>query len=431
MVSKRINKIVLIFTALALLTGCGNSDSTIDDKNANLVAVEKTATNTERIDNNLPEIIAYKKLISDALQKPDNSDLGVAVINLNDDDIYELAIFDGDAHNQGAHLYTYKDGQVILLNNDAFPFYGQYGSFSYNPQKKKVFYDYDSSNSLSSFYFSFEYERENIKLDYSLRHEIIYDSIDNVDDHLYYVNDHAVSRKEYNQVSDDLYSDFFNSDTVHLYYGDSFKVDTIEDIEAALSTSYPIAKDYLAKDKESESNDDIFDRIIDKKYDSYQNAYETVINYELTNSSEDQEYNFVYIDDDNIPELIVGKNGYYLSVYTFSNGYLSLALPFSAYGVGGCVEYEYAPYKNCIRSFGHGEETYGYTLYELEEGKIIESFETSSFYGADEVKYTNYTGEHLSYTDIKKIYDDTCYSYEFWPMGGGYSSADALEILRE
>ena len=53
MVSKRINKIVLIFTALALLTGCGNSDSTIDDKNANLVAVEKTATNTERIDNNL------------------------------------------------------------------------------------------------------------------------------------------------------------------------------------------------------------------------------------------------------------------------------------------------------------------------------------------------------------------------------------------
>lgn len=426
---KIVKKIISIFIASSLLTSCGKPSSTTYNKNSDITVAEDSSTNTEPIDKNHPELTAYKDLISDTLQETSDSDLRVARINLDNDDIYELAIFEGDAHNQGAYLYTYKDGDVISLNNDDFPFYGQYGGFSYNPKNKKLHYDYDSANKSVEFYFTFE--NASLNLDYFLSHDINSDDVDNIEEHFYYVNDDIVSRKEFNQVADDMHSDCYSSDVVYLYYGDCCEVSTTDDIDYALSISLPLAKDEDDTENVPESDDDILESIEKENYDSYKKAYEAVINYESNSNSEDLEYDFIYIDSDDIPELVVGKNGYYLWVYTFLNGHISLALPFSSYGVGGCVHFEYAPYKNCIRSFGQGEKTVGHTLYELKDSEINKIFSEEASRESADVIYINYTGNHLTHADIQKIYNDTCNSYEFEYMGGGYSAAEALAILQK
>ncbi len=204
------NTIILIFSALVLLTGCGKADS--------------------KADTDQSEIGAYKELLTEKLQESGSDSLGVALIDLNSDDIYELAIIEGDAHNQGAYLYTYKDGKAISLNTDEFPFYGEYGSFSYNPGNSKVFCDYETEDTFSEYYFNFE--KDALKLEHSLRNEIV--SFDD-NEHLYYLDDEAVSEEEYDQTSEDLKANFFNSDYVNVYYGACSKVSTIEDIEEALS----------------------------------------------------------------------------------------------------------------------------------------------------------------------------------------------------
>ena len=37
-------------------------------------------------------------------------------------------------------------------------------------------------------------------------------------------------------------------------------------------------------------------------------------------SIEEKGYNLIYFNDDDIPELVVGVNGYYTSLYTYSDG---------------------------------------------------------------------------------------------------------------
>lgn len=149
---------------------------------------------------------------------------------------------------------------------------------------------------------------------------------------------------------------------------------------------------------------------------------------ESKNEYKDTEYALVHIDNDDIPELVTDRSCF-LDIYTFLDGYLSNILS-SSYGVGGCVEYCYAPYKNCISSFGHDAEAYGDALYELIEGEIVQTFDISNYYDSDVVKYSNYTGEHLSREDIQKIYDETD-SYKFEKLCGYYSATKALEILQK
>ena len=58
----------------------------------------------------------------------------------------------------------------------------------------------------------------------------------------------------------------------------------------------------------------------------------------------------IYLDNDNIPELIVGNPGYYISIYTFSDGQVYQIANELGYGVGGNHGYDYVPYSNVIYS---------------------------------------------------------------------------------
>lgn len=87
-------------------------------------------------------------------------------------------------------------------------------------------------------------------------------------------------------------------------------------------------------------------------FSSYQEAYEMVSRLEgIEYDQSDLEYGLIYFDEDDIPELAVGKNGYYVSLYTYREGRIQLLMDHWAYGAMGNVGYEYAPGKNSLRNY--------------------------------------------------------------------------------
>lgn len=62
-------------------------------------------------------------------------------------------------------------------------------------------------------------------------------------------------------------------------------------------------------------------------------------------------YDLIYVDEDEIPELVSGRNGYFVNLYTYKDGSLSMLMNHWAYGAMGNSGYDYAPRKNNMRNY--------------------------------------------------------------------------------
>ncbi len=62
-------------------------------------------------------------------------------------------------------------------------------------------------------------------------------------------------------------------------------------------------------------------------------------------------YDLIYVDEDEIPELVSGRNGYFVNLYTYKDGSLSMLMTHWAYGAMGNSGYDYAPRKNNMRNY--------------------------------------------------------------------------------
>lgn len=84
----------------------------------------------------------------------------------------------------------------------------------------------------------------------------------------------------------------------------------------------------------------------------YKEAYQAVTTfYELTHDDVDVTYDLIYVDNDDIPELVAGVRGYYASLYTFHDGTVYSLMDDWGYGAMGNAGYEYAPKENNIRNY--------------------------------------------------------------------------------
>ncbi len=161
------------------------------------------------------------------------------------------------------------------------------------------------------------------------------------------------------------------------------------------------------------------------KISSYAEAYKALIRlHELGKT--DYTYNLIYLDDDDIPELV--EDAGYLNIYSFSDGKVTHPLIDCAYGVGGCVYYEYAPYKSTLRSFGHGMEEYGNTIYSVKDNMLTTLYDEIGFYESTETKYINYTDEALSDEELKDRIDELN-SYSYIEIYGEYQKEEILDML--
>lgn len=86
------------------------------------------------------------------------------------------------------------------------------------------------------------------------------------------------------------------------------------------------------------------------EFSDYKEAYQAVAGlWNLARGSEIQ-FSLIYVDDDDIPELSAGLNGYYTSLYTYDNGRVYTLMDEWPYGAMGNAGYEYSPRKNSIRN---------------------------------------------------------------------------------
>lgn len=87
------------------------------------------------------------------------------------------------------------------------------------------------------------------------------------------------------------------------------------------------------------------------EFDDYKEAYRAVSRLHELESEGREEYNLIYFDDDDIPELVAGVDGYYISMYTYSGGKVYTLMNRWGYGAMGNMGYEYSPGMNSLRNY--------------------------------------------------------------------------------
>ena len=117
----------------------------------------------------------------------------------------------------------------------------------------------------------------------------------------------------------------------------------------------------------------------DQDQKAYAQAYIEKIN-EYESEEDGFEYDLIYLDEDDIPELAAGRTGYNVSVYSFFSGVLYTIMDDWAYGAMGNAGYEYIPKKNVIRNYN--SDLAGAIVYEAYY-QIDENYELQLYY--DEV----------------------------------------------
>lgn len=157
----------------------------------------------------------------------------------------------------------------------------------------------------------------------------------------------------------------------------------------------------------------------------------------------DLQYDLIYLDEDEIPELVVGQTGYDVSVYTFSSGKLYTIIAHWPYGAMGNAGYEYIPKKNVIRN--ENADLAGailYTSYDrVNEDHEIESYyeKTLSSWAFRDINHNYAIDDNEPITEDRYYYygdqEITAEEYEAYFMLGEYhwlqGSKDASEILAE
>lgn len=177
-----------------------NNESTEEDsaREATEATVEPTPT-AEPAPTAVPEQVwksAYRQFLENYSDSQANPVFGL--IYIDDDEIPELVIIGGQAHFDGADIYTIYNDQVTKVNGDYS--YGEYGSFSYAPKENRIFSGYMNHGYTTSNFYSIVDGKNNKIASFS-------DDLENVGEDMaeYKYNDATVSYEEYKAVNDSLY----------------------------------------------------------------------------------------------------------------------------------------------------------------------------------------------------------------------------------
>ena len=156
---------------------------------------------------------------------------------------------------------------------------------------------------------------------------------------------------------------------------------------------------------------------------SYKEAYEAKSRLCELESSNELDYDLIYFDEDEIPELVVGVNGYYVSLYTYSDGKLYTLMNHWGYGAMGNVGYEYSPGKNSLRNYNNDfAGAIAYTTYmSVNEQRCMETVAQIETYNFDDANGNGMPDEEeegsvgyysVSYIDGVEVTPEQCDAYD-------------------
>ena len=84
----------------------------------------------------------------------------------------------------------------------------------------------------------------------------------------------------------------------------------------------------------------------------YVNEYKKIIEkVQKENSNKEITYDLIYFNDDNIPDLVVGLQGYWVSLYMYKNGSVTEIVDEWSYDAMGNAGYDYLEKKGIIRNY--------------------------------------------------------------------------------
>ncbi len=216
-------------------------------------------------------------------------------------------------------------------------------------------------------------------------------------------------------------------------------------------------KDEPEPDEDSDSEsvpEDVETDIDSTDNNMYASSYiEMINNYEVehgTGVDNGFQYDLIWFDDDDIPELVAGLNDYYVSMYTYDadSDEVFCVIEDWPYGAGGNEGYEYIPRGNVLRNYNSDYAgMIRYTYYgrmnssrELEEIGTLEedyyidlngdgepSWEPDEY--TDEVqRYYNLTGDReISETEYNRL----TYTGDFRMIEGQHGADKMKDILSD
>lgn len=181
------------------------------------------------------------------------------------------------------------------------------------------------------------------------------------------------------------------------------------------------------------------------EFADFREAYQAVSRLCELENEENMKYNLIYFDEDEIPELVTGVDGYYTSLYTYDDGRVYRLMDRWAYGAMGNSGYEYVPGKNSLRNYNTDYAgAILYTTYMTMNGQhvldMVAQIETYNFddvnqNGVPDAEEEDSIGRYsVSYMDGKEISDEECASYdrgEYEYIRPILSAEELLERLNE
>lgn len=121
-------------------------------------------------------------------------------------------------------------------------------------------------------------------------------------------------------------------------------------------------------------------------------------------------YDLIYIDEDNIPELIIDYPGYFLEGYTYSDGTVYHIMDYWPYGAMGNAGYSYLPHQNVVTN--SNSDLAGALIW-MSVWEIDENFQISNKLDADlNIRYFESEPDEFYPDDLSNIdYTDNPYYY--------------------
>lgn len=199
------------------------------------------------------------------------------LVYIDEDEIPELIIIDG---SDKVNVYTYYEGKAVYVGQ-----YGQYGAFSFLPKGNMILSDYIGADPNHQDYYAIQ-NGTSIKVE-PLDYDGIADILEGITEH---IDDAEVSQAVY-EAQMQLNEIYEMGDAfLIMEYGDSTYEISEEMFEIVFCTG--------AEKEEGIS------------YESWQEAYEDfLLSYQPEHvgsaSKEEPHFNLAYVDEDDIPELII------------------------------------------------------------------------------------------------------------------------------
>ncbi len=197
--------------------------------------------------------------------------------------------------------------------------------------------------------------------------------------------------------------------------------ETVKTLGAPVKTESEAEPGSMAVSSYSKSNENELSATVLDEYtrlfetQEYKDAYAYVAR--LNNMSKvDYSYDLIYVDDDDIPELVIDNPDYYVSMYSYKDGHVACYMDHWPYGAGGNCGYTYVPRKNII--FNSNYDYAGLIEY-VTYGSIRENGTLETDYEAKYLYFNDVDGdgkpssseEDMMSADDYRLYEASYYNY--------------------